>query len=89
MDSTTIFGTLTTLAGAVIAYLLKENTELKKRIGVGIANNTVLRKQLTKVLLVGQALILVNNGNQKEWEQQVREWKKMSDEILTENKKED
>lgn len=89
MDSTTIFGTLTALAGAVIAYLLKENTELKKRIDVSIANNTVLRKQLTKVLLAGQALILVNNDDQKAWEHQIHEWKKISDEILAENKKED
>jgi hypothetical protein len=83
-DSTTIFGTLTFLATAVIGYLLKENIQVRKE-------NNRLKGLLTRAILSGQNLILTDNDlDRKQHLEGVKIWEQLSKDILLElyNKKE-
>jgi hypothetical protein len=82
-DSTTIFGTLTFLASAVIGYLLKEYIQVKRE-------NVKLKGLLTRAILAGQQFILTDNDlDRKQHLAGVKVWEQLSKDILLElyNKK--
>jgi len=77
-DSTTIFGTLTTLGTLVIVYLVKENIQVR-------IENTRLKGLLTRAILAGQNLILTDNDlDRKEHLAGVKVWEQLSNDILAE-----
>jgi hypothetical protein len=82
-DSTTVFGTLTLLASAVITYLLKEYVQVKRE-------NVKLKGLLTRAILAGQQFILTDNDlDRKQHLAGVKVWEQLSKDILLElyNKK--
>ena len=89
-DSSTIFGTLTLLASAVIGYLLKENIQVRKDNIEVRKENVKLKGLLTRAVLAGQNFILTDNDlDRKQHLAGVKVWEQLSKDILLElyNKK--